>query len=991
MRSLLLIALCAIISLCRARVIITAGEATNVHLLGEEECTWGPSYWCENIKTAAGCNATKHCIKKVWSSMTVPEDTDSVCDVCKDMVQQARDQLESNETQTDLKNVFEGSCKLIHVKPIVKECIKIVDQYIPDLVETLASQMNPSVVCSVAGLCNSKKIDRLLEEYESKGGKIEDLKTRSLQKDELEPNECSKCYVIATHMEHKFASTPKEKVLQQMLNVCGELGTFSDACTAHVLTYFNTIYEHLKTDFHAKEICHLSGQCSSEYHKHEDDSGEQTLKVDIRPLSTVGIVDLDDDLPCKLCEQLVGHLRDLLVANTTESEFEQVLKGICKQTKSFSAECTGIVDEYYREMYEYLTKSLDVNFVCQMSGICPGQGNKLQSAPTAPLLPANLAQSAEKVFKNDNHEKQLSNSEVEAMQLPIERLVPFPLSEGGLNVEGTEVCALCEYVLHYVQNQITDPTNEEKVKEALDGVCQKLPQSIVGQCTEFIDTYGDAVVAILAQEIDPSQACPMLHLCPSDRLMELWKKVPQKYLVEEKQHKPSCPLCLLAVTQIYDVIKNNKTEANIETQLDKLCLHLPNSLVEECKDLVKGYSKELIELLLADATPQEVCVFIKLCDGQDHEEFGEFLTKNGEIITNEIPNFPLTKLTTEHDEPKYCMICEYAMHFIDMELGSEWNKKEIEHAVHGVCRHFPDSITKKCDKFIVKFADVVIDIITKGTSPKEVCKAMGLCSEEIEASSELADTLLPGHSSAETYGDAPCEICAYVMRYVDKELGNNRQREKIEHVIREVCHLIPEPGSRKKCNDFVTKYADIIIDMLTKEVSPKQVCAMLGLCNSYVDEMKDSVTECAVCKSIMSVMTDLLDDADVPESLKHALTEVCHRVPDDQQNMCISLINSYGQSIMHIVKSKKDLKEVCLKIGVCPEDYSMIDFLENSRIKRSYEKNRIKHCTWGPVYWCSTNETARECKAEEHCKEHVWKADYAPLKQLTLSEPEPNV
>lgn len=81
------------------------------------------------------------------------------------MVQQARDQLKSNQTQQDLKDVFEGSCKLIHIKPIVEECIKIVDDFIPELVETLASQMNPSVVCSVAGLCNNAHIDKLLEEY----------------------------------------------------------------------------------------------------------------------------------------------------------------------------------------------------------------------------------------------------------------------------------------------------------------------------------------------------------------------------------------------------------------------------------------------------------------------------------------------------------------------------------------------------------------------------------------------------------------------------------------------------------------------------------------------------------------------------------------------------------------------------------------------------------------------------------------------------------
>jgi len=75
----------------------------------------------------------------------VPVDTDSICQICKDMVTQARDQLKSNETEEELKEVFEGSCKLIPIKPVQKECIKVADDFLPELVEALASQMNPDV------------------------------------------------------------------------------------------------------------------------------------------------------------------------------------------------------------------------------------------------------------------------------------------------------------------------------------------------------------------------------------------------------------------------------------------------------------------------------------------------------------------------------------------------------------------------------------------------------------------------------------------------------------------------------------------------------------------------------------------------------------------------------------------------------------------------------------------------------------------------------
>lgn len=42
------------------------------------------------------------------------------------------------------------------------------------------------------------------------------------------------------------------------------------------------------------------------------------------------------------------------------------------------------------------------------------------------------------------------------------------------------------------------------MKQLFGKVCKKIP-SIENQCQEFLDTYGDAIVAILVQEIDPSQ------------------------------------------------------------------------------------------------------------------------------------------------------------------------------------------------------------------------------------------------------------------------------------------------------------------------------------------------------------------------------------------------------------------------------------------------------------------------------------------------------
>lgn len=54
-------------------------------------------------------------------------------------------------------------------------------------------------------------------------------------------------------------------------------------------------------------------------------------------------------------------------------------------------------------------------------------------------------------------------------------------------------------------------------------------------------------------------------------------------------------------------------QESIQTALDNLCSHLPVKLKAECTDFVDTYSRQLFEMLVADFTPQEVCVYLNLC------------------------------------------------------------------------------------------------------------------------------------------------------------------------------------------------------------------------------------------------------------------------------------------------------------------------------------------------------------------------------------------
>lgn len=90
-------------------------------------------------------------------------------------------------------------------------------------------------------------------------------------------------------------------------------------------------------------------------------------------------------------------------------------------------------------------------------------------------------------------------------------------------------------------------------------------------CKQFIDTYGDAIIALLIQDADPKTICPEFKLCPktTSNDFELIDTI-----VREALNPPSnmdvsistrnsggekCPMCLMAVQAAKDKIKSDKS------------------------------------------------------------------------------------------------------------------------------------------------------------------------------------------------------------------------------------------------------------------------------------------------------------------------------------------------------------------------------------------------------------------------------------------------
>ncbi|CAF4835180.1 unnamed protein product [Pieris macdunnoughi] len=790
-------------------------------LVGSEKCTWGPSYWCSNFSTGRECKATHHCVQRVWSRMTFPQDDDGICKICKDMVKQARDQLQSNETQEELKEVFEGECKLIPIKIVTKECIKLADDFVPELVETLSSQMNPDQVCSVAGLCNNARIDRLLEDYNA---------TLKLHEG------CTNCHRTVGVLRKRFDSTSYEDFLVKLLQVCQQVGSLSDSCSMLVFQYYENILEAIKKDFTPHGVCHVSGQCTHRYHSHD----LYTFKND-----DLSDVKATDDVPCEFCEQVIKHLRNTLVANTTEVEFHRVLTGLCKSTGKFKSECLQLVEQYHSTIYYFLVSELKEDKICSFIGIC----GKPSEGPVAPLLPKEMAIKAitmsPKLIGQDEAESYKSNPAHVPVQnkqvnvkivgseavLPIERMfVTYPKNDA--------VCSFCQYFLHYLQVELSDDNTEETIKKAVEEACDVLPQSINSECRQFVTEYGPAVIALLVQEIDPASICPAMNLCTSTTEVRR---------VAINSDKSNCPLCLFAVEQLEIMLKDNRTEQSIEKALDGLCNHLSAKLRTECVDFVEAYSKQLVEMLLADLNAQEICVYLKLCKddvkktdplkltgidkfhkkpelrGDRNNVRQPMLPKymlekedGGDIMTNEIPDHTANGRPVSGSKQKsICVVCEFVLKEIDDQIKDKHNDDEIKKIVLGVCKHMPKSVRSECNQFVEKYADLVISLLAQELDADEVCRELKLCDP---TSMETAKTEI-----------LDCAVCETVVMAVKKVLNNDKVDRNIVHIVEKSCNMLPAKYY-SRCHTMLEIYGDSIIHLI-EDLGSKSICQKIGLCS----------------------------------------------------------------------------------------------------------------------------------------------------------------
>jgi len=822
---------------------VTAVVQGSPRLVGAEKCSWGPSYWCANIPQASKCGAVTHCIKSVWEREAVPRDDDEVCKICKEMVGEARDTLLSNETQEELREVFDGSCDLIPIKLIAKECRTLSDQFIPELVETLASEMNPDTVCTVSGLCNSARIDKMLEDSHKQaqfGG------------------DCNICREGAREVKQRLSQASQTEVEDKMLELCGYMGSFSTACMETVLDQSTEIYKMLTKQFD-EEICDLSGLCSQSFEK--------------VPATTL---QEGEDIQCEFCEKVIQHWIDVYASNSSLQEFKAILDGICEKVdKKNSDHCKHIVDDYYIPAFEFIRTQLKPHMVCSAVGLC--SPNSLQTSKAPPAISM----------------VKLSPAQRSPAPGALNERLYVPASVIQTN---SPSCVMCEYVINTLDNYIEDRSNEVAIKKAVESICDKMPGAVKAKCDKFVETYEPAIVAFIVNNIDSDKICSMLHLCDAEENYNNPSLLQSNSEISLRSDS-SCEMCEFVMNEVFSVLKDPSDQEMIKNVLESICYRLPDSIENGCEDFVEKYTSVVINFIVSGLSPDEVCSALKLCSSsvpevntpaplktdtscvlceyvittvdsmledkanQDQikaaletvcsilpssveKQCDEFVDQYTALIIDmltkdvspemicanlglckQVSNVVLHEVKIIQKETRpYCMLCEMVVTDLDNMLQDKKNEAEIEQALSVVCSSLSAPVHKQCEKLVVKYTEKIIDMFVKDYSPKMICTELSMCVNNEINTNSIEEIPLPEVRVKENVG---CAMCEFAMTIINQHLTDNATIDQVERMVQFMCSYLPGTIA-DKCEEFVDEYGQKVIDAIVhEELKPTEVCSQV--------------------------------------------------------------------------------------------------------------------------------------------------------------------
>nr|XP_019927940.2 prosaposin isoform X4 [Crassostrea gigas] len=732
-----------------------------------------------NISDEQLCAAVKQC--KGFEDKThqypkeVPKVSGKVTKICKDCVAffgDIKQLIQDNSTIDQIKDMLKNVlCTQLPSEEGL--CDFIVDELVPQLLQTLGSEVDPQVFCNMMGFCNGTNINKALVtriQYRTELKKLNKAKIGGVE-------ECDLCKEVMSKVRDMDRDPTNQEKIKAYIktDLCEKLGSLADQCKTAVDEYADILFELIANELDPTTVCTMLGFCKTTYYV----AAKPILPgIQLKPKVNVQEKPKAGEL-CDLCQMVINELDSMILKNSTTQEVEKALNSVCKRLPAkYSDDCSDFVKQYAPAILDLIGQELDPLTVCTVLKLCTSESKKLviqkpvesttecvlcemimkevdtilQGSKVKEEIESALKSVCDRLSTGDLA-KECSNFVMQYTEILIDLLKSMPPKEVcyklGLctadkapakqqlhhvklvsekhnsvshlhSVDASVECVVCEYIMSEVDNILKENRSREAIENALKMVCSKLPSTISQECTDFVNQYADLVINLLIQEGDPKTVCKALNLCQASAK------------AKSVAASVECVLCEYIMSEVDNILKENRSREAIENALKMVCSKLPATISQECTDFVNQYADLVINLLIQEGDPKTVCKALNLCS-----------SKQKKTNINSIRFLPIPgQVASLRLGDEKCEVCEVILNYLDEALKENKTVQAVEALLDQVCNFLPTTFKEECDTIVAQYGPVIAQLFSQLLDPKKICQEIKLCPSKYGVKQSLINHLM---------------------------------------------------------------------------------------------------------------------------------------------------------------------------------------------------------------------------------------------------------
>jgi len=304
----------------------------------------------------------------------------------------------------------------------------------------------------------------------------------------------------------------------------------------------------------------------------------------------------------------------------------------------------------------------------------------------------------------------------------------------------------------------------------------------------------------------------------------------------------------------------------------------------------------------------------------------------------------LALLACCHAQSIECQVCEFAIGWVEGQLEDNATEEDVRNLLDSVCDligPFKDS----CVQMINDNLDQIVQLIINEENPQTVCSQIGMCSSLKKLNHKLQ--ALKAMKKLRAPADIKCDVCDFVITWVENDVKDNRSEQSIVDALDTVCAFLgPE---KQVCLDMVAQETPVIVSMLLDQEDPHKVCTQISFCTSLAKlarphhNSNKSKADCAGCQFIVNHIVREIGNDDSATRKEEVVNSVCSSLPSFIRTQCTRFIIRHASVIMDNLGNSIDAKILCSDLAICHiNEAKQTEEEMHTAIKRSMDSFKIQ-------------------------------------------------